>query len=467
MTVILLKLFLMLCIITLSYPSILLDRSGYTTNVQIGSSFQSLQFNFSEEILLNVANYTISSYRAGSLIYDTVFIGADTYTSAIEANQKRNPTLTLGWYANKNIESTVTSNEIYPFIKQKMLLGSGVPINRLKGFFTSIELPDGALLKNVPFILLTSPSNTTLFFPKSKIHLLDRTINAQYTFPDLGISVDTLATTNDGQYVLQLWDFPDVGIGLHLTNNQLAVTYHRRIGAILWGAYNEAIEYNFEIQICLIGLAIISLFWYLFFAGLDSTAFDTHQLQNYDMRSILMSYAGCVLATGTILRSGLVYDLLERVQYVTDTDMHLYTLMLGPCFLLVVFIHIYTTWNCQTEFELRRGTFDTILALSIACIFVGRTEIREESAVCLIVAIMWTPFQLMNILNCPGFSRLILLAHFMVFYPFVAIVLVEPIVATVPELKSVSWPASQLVIFLPPLLLLGLWTTVPSWQRAR
>ena len=458
---------LFLCMISPSSPSILLDRSGYTTNVQIGSSYQSLQFNLSEEIFLNVANYTISAYRAGSLIYDMVYIGADTYTSAIEANPLKTPTLTLGWYANKNIELTVMSTEIYPFIKKKMLLGTGVSLNRLKGIFTSIERPDGSKILNAPFILLTSTSNTTLYFPKSRVPLLDRTIAAVYTFPDLGISVNTLATTTNGQYVLQVWDFPDIGIGLHLTDNQLAVTYHRRIGAVLWGAYNEAIDYNFEIQICLLSLAFISLFWYLFFAGLDSSAFDTHQLQNYDMRSILMSYAGCILATGTILRSGLVYDLLERIQYVTDTDMYLYTLMLGPCFLLVVFIHIYTTWNCKTEFELRRGTFDTILAMAIACIFVGRTEIREESAVCLVVAIMWTPFQLMNILNCPGWSRLILLVHFMIFYPFVAIVLVEPIVATVPELKNVSWPTSQLVIFLPPLLLLGLWTTVPSWQRAR
>jgi hypothetical protein len=308
----------------------------------------------------------------------------------------------------------------------------------------------------VDIILL--PDTNIFYFPRSYFSEIDRTLNVMFAFPALELNLGSLE--GDLDFTIQGWDRDRFGLGLAHPNHILALTVDT--GQLrAWGGWNEQIQYTTETQLYIFGLAAIALCWYLYLSGID-TLMPVHI---YDTKSVLLSYVGSFLALLVIVRNLTAYNLFTRMQYVTPTPIHDYTLFVGPLLALILLVHLYTTWKWSLNLEIRRATFDTILASAVASIFVGRTEICEETVVCLIIAGMWMPFQLMSVVRCPGPGRWLILFQFAALYPLVAIILVEPIISTVPELVDVAWPTSQLIMFLPPLLLLGLWTTFPTWQK--
>jgi len=445
------------------HGSLQLNSQNQVFNVQIGGLFPLMAFDPTDEIHFELDSTSSSSYSAGKFVYDTVYIGAESYSVLVEPvnyEQERTNRLTLGWYASYHAVITIMGSELFPFRHDKMLLGTGIKVG--KGVGTGkIELPNKTVL-TVEIQFLAQDGNQTVFLPMSIVPALDRTIEDVYAFPELELRIHTREAGNF--YTLQLWNESFVGLGLAISSHGLATTFERESGRRVFGAYDESIVYSPENQLLIVFLSLVALVWYLFLINIDEAAYLANA-ERYDVRSILLSYAGTVLAVGTILRQILVYDLFTRMQYVTMTPLFEYTLLVASAFALVAFLHIYTTWDIHVVFELRRASIETVLALAIASIFVGRTEVCEETALCFVIACMWTPFQLMSIVRCSGWGRLILLLLFFIFYPLVAILLVEPLVATVPELATVTWPSSQLIMFLPPLLLLGLWTVVPSWSK--
>lgn len=451
-------------------------------NVNIGGNFPLFEFSLSTEIRFQVANTSTSAFSAGEFTFDTVYIGSEVYTARIDeggnaadaenadnaANAANANIITLGWYSSQNPVVTLMGPELFPYRHDKMLLGTGVTVEigaagKARGT-TTLILPNSTVA-TVPVIFESAfGSDThTIHLPQSITPTLDRTQNLIYTFPDISLQVSTLDALET--YTLQTWNKSYVSIGMLLPKNgmqKLALTYDReQVLLTVWGAYDETILYTPENQIFIVFLSLFALAWYLYFLNADELTFAKNS-ERYDLKSIFVSYAGTVLACGVVLRQIFVYALFTRMQYVTLTSIFEYSITIACAMAIIAFVHIYTTWDIHTAFELRRATFDTLLVLSVGSIFVGRTEVCEETVLCFVIAAMWTPFQLMSIGRCPGYSRLILLIQFLLIYPLVAILLVEPLIATVPELAAYTWPSSQLVMFFPPLLLLGLWTVMPD-----
>lgn len=445
--------FLLTCIVCKLEASLQLNAHSNIYNLEIGGKFQLMSFSMSEEIIFDLTHRTESSYNAGPFVFDTAYVGAETYSVQINPSASTNST-TLGWYASNNNIVTVMGQEVFPFRHDKMLLGSGVVVSSAYTGHATLVLPNKTSLNvDVKFLFNVD----TVFIPFSIVPSLDRTVANDYSIANLDLTIST--TESHNAFTLQGWNESYVGIGMAMHIHNLAVTYEREHRRTIWGAYNENINYSPEIQTYIIFLSLYALVWYLFLLTVDEGSYHNNS-DHYELRSIFASYSGTILAVGTVLREMLVYDLFTRMQYVTDTRIFELALLVASTMGIIAMIHIYTTWNIHMPIELRRASFDTLLALAIASIFVGRTEVREETVLCFVIACMWTPFQLMSIVRCPGWSRLILILQFMLIYPLIAIVLVEPLIATVPELETVTWPTSQLIMFLPPLLLLGLWTVM-------
>ena len=447
--------FFFICILCNTYASLQLNSQNQIVNLEIGGKFQPMVFNMSEDIFFDITHRTESSYDAGPFVFDTVYVGAETYSVQINSDADINST-SLGWYASNNPFITIMGQEIFPFRHKKMLLGSGIEVSSLYDGQATLVLPNETSIKIHVMFLFNSES---IFIPYTLIPALDRTVSNLYSIPYLDLTVST--TESHNAFTLQGWNESYVGIGMAIHNHGLAITYERGFRRTVWGAYDENINYSPEIQLFIVFLSLYALIWYLFLLTIDANSYRNNN-EHYELRSILMSYSGTILAVGTVLRELIVYDLYTRMQYVTGTRIYELGLLVISAMGVIAMIHIYTTYNIQMPIELRRASFDTLLALAIASIFVGRTEVREETVLCFVIASMWTPFQLMSVVRCPGWGRLILLLQFMLIYPLMTIVLVEPLIATVPELETVTWPASQLIMFLPPLLLLGLWTVLPQ-----
>lgn len=449
-----------LMLVQMASGSLQLNENKQITNLEIGSAFPLMDFSLSKEIRFELVRESDSSYESGRLVFDTAYIGAETYTTQVFANASTN-SLTLGWYANFNPAITVFGSEVFPFIHEKMLLGTGIHVSDNYTGTADLVLPNQTNV-SVAVAFLFQEGNESLFLPQFLAPYVDRTVATFYSIPALSLKISTMEA--GFSYTIQTWNESYVGIGMAMHQHAMAITYNREQGeVILWTAYDEIVQYSPEIQLFIGFLSLFALAWYLFLLNVDELAFRNNN-DHYDLKSILVSYAGTALSVGVLLRQIVVYDLLIRIMYVTDTSVFELSLLVASTIAVVAFIHIYTTWNIHMPFEVRRATYDTLLAVSIASIFVGRTEVCEETVLCFVVAVMWMPFQLMSIVRCPGWGRLILLLQFMLIYPLVAILLVEPLVATVPELVDYTWPSSQMIMFLPPLLLLGLWTVVPNWR---
>ena len=142
------------------------------------------------------------------------------------------------------------------------------------------------------------------------------------------------------------------------------------------------------------------------------------------------------------LYSGNLYFRIRYVQFDNFTKFgQIYLVIGGILLLLLIGVDMYTTNHVNAC--LQAILFETLLVTAIVSIFVGQTNLVEESSICFIAALIWLILQTRNIVTEKKDRSVSLV---LLFFPFAITTCIEPIIRIFPALHKYSLTASVVML---------------------
>lgn len=434
------------------------DRLWYSHRLLWGTPERglmvSVEFALNATLILNTSSDGVSSSYIESTpdtAYDLFYPWENKKARLLAyAINKEEPSLaSLGWFALQSSTGITalgcSKQTILPTTKTKFLLGSGFAVNK------------DLCVENITVVL---PNKTIVFRPacikENSEHVrlpldlgsLDRTTQNCYEFPLLDKNVICSQHANDDDYLLTRHDESYIELGFDSNHVKVALSLHDG-NATLWAAWNDQRGYT-NPELYLLGvLAVYLLAWTLLFSS------KTTEPAFNDGTLVYFIYSGLIFSWIVLVYQLLARDLLFRAKFVVEPSIDNLIDIHGGFVLVALLLNtvlcVYYTHANNTAFQ--RSSFETLLALAAASVFLGRPTFCEESIAVFLIATTWSTFQLLylKVATKPLFH----LGLFVVIYPYLVFVMTEPMVRLVPDLHRNSFVWAQLLLFIPIFLFFG------------
>ena len=365
-------------------------------------------------------------------------------------NKSQSSSASLGWLALQSSTGITVlgcaKHTILPTADSKFLLGAGFALNdRLCVQNIEVVLPNKTILVNQTACI---KENSDLVRLPAHFGTLDRTTQRCYEFTSFNKNTICTLDSDHGTGLLVPHAENYIELGFDSKTIRLALTMQNG-NANLRPAWDDQRPYSTP-ELYLIGaLVFFILAWTLLVSSKTSEpAFDDGSL-------IYFIYSGVLFAWIMLAYQLVERDLLFRAKFVADPTVdHLLDIYGGfalVALLLNTLLCFYFTHNNDTAVQ--RSTFETLLAMASASVFIGRPTFCEESVAVFLIASTWSAFQIIYLKVAT--KPLIHLALFVVLYPYTMFVMTEPIVRLVPDIQRNSFVWTQLLLFIPLFLFFG------------
>lgn len=417
-----------------------------------------IEFNLNPLSLL-IINKSLESHNTfHEQLYSHIFLSKYWhFFSSHTVSPNNNSVISIGWLALRTPSGVLFSNkQVQPLQDFNGLLGNGIPIeNSVEETLRCVNL--SVIMQSIQkvFKACLLLGSDILFLPQ-EFAPLDYTKNTCIVFQDLNNR--TICTDQKIQgtstFVIQLYNESYISIGTSIQDFNIGISQIENKQK-LWLVWNELKTYTSVEIILLVGLLLILLLWSLIFCEENSSDAEYYYFSNGKQ---FLAITADVLVVLTIVYECLSRNLHFRIEYVItrffpDTLLDIYETFIVATAILCVLINIILSLKTDISkpaLLLHRNTLETLIVLALSSIFIGQTIIIEESVICLIIGVGWCFFQFFLMAKSDSLTLKAELGLFIVLYPFISLLLIEPFVRNFPDgVSNQSIWCSQFLILIP------------------
>jgi hypothetical protein len=405
-----------------------INGTGFTTNTIVGQGpgkFIAFQLLLNTSIILKTpltSEYSGTAKFYGNSTFDWITIADSKISGEYEIESASS--MSVGWYFSHYDESMFIGRTLYPYMQKNLVRGIGCDCD----FNYQFEISINKLKWKSQLVI----GDNYIHVPKT-FGWLDRTKNICIEFTELDLSLCTL-DQKDNKYRLQSYNGTKFLIGTEALN--IGLVNNRFSGTRVYGAYPSIIIYTDETLLFFGILVLLFLLWTLVFQ---------------DFYSIIFGYLSTFIVTCIQVR--LIFGpakIVDRILRTTTININWYMYIVGITLFLTAGANVFLLKNnCR---EAHKITENTLLTFTFIALLIGTTNVCEESILCVLLALAWVPITVRAAVLTKNYYIIILLA---VFYPLIAITVVQPFMADIPEISSYAWEAANIFLLLPSLFLLA------------
>jgi hypothetical protein len=404
---------------------------------------------FSRDIKLQIntsSNSRSMQKDAAGILFDYIHINRiDSFFGAyLESNMSL---ISLGWFASKTgCGATYADRALYHCVGNKKLIAPGIEL----GDYEDEKL----CTRNLSFIAANKsilswpvclvPGGSNIYLPAS-YGAIDHTASVCISILELSDKpICSGISTHEKNYIM---------IGTHAV--LISISQFENV-QMAWKTWDERLDYATLDKLILFTLIVFLLYWTLFYChtmDIESIAFCTKESKK--ARPFVIGII--VTLVFIILHEIIQKNVHKRITYVVNdtftNEFDIYIAFCGIAILFTIILCLKSTISSNPT--LQQSCFETLLSAAVVSTLVGRTVVTEESLLCFITAVIWTYAQLLCLNRAVGWVRNTQLALFVILYPFVVIVFIEPVVRLFPNMQRNSFITSQILITTPIVLLTG------------
>lgn len=336
----------------------------------------------------------------------------------------------------------------------------------------TVYTPQGTQIYGNVICFAPELNNSYIKIPKLS-KKLDRTAQQCYVFSNI-LRLNTCSTDMKGDtYTLQEHNQSFFLIGLNALINPVVITqtYGQQFVSPGW---NEKLNYDFIIIVNILLTLVIFSAWSLYFKRerviedtcLEQPAYvlktDPPEKVFFESSTLNLSVLpilciSVLFLCYVVLYETLVRDLFFRLQYISIDDntenTQVYIIIATLAFLLNVNIVFYSFY-CRDP-RLNEFSFESLLATTLAVLFVGRKGTAEENVTVFIVALLWIFSQIYLLQKNTGKAKHVQGLLFLISLPFAILFFVEPFMRNIPVLGNTSFVSCMVLIMVPITLNFG------------